>query len=307
MRHQAQPVPLMFALLLVALTTACDRVSVGNVGLLINTMGGSRGVQDAPTVSGWVWYNPFTQDVIEFSTVVQTVVWSGGEALNFGSKEGVNVSADVSISFRVDPSKAPRLYGKYRETDLDKFAHGFLRNQVKDSLNEIASKMPVTQIYGEGKSDLLHAAHTFLTKRLGDDGIVIDQLTFNSHLTLPGNVQASINQSIAQTQEAERARYRVAQIEAEAKQAVAKAHGEAEAKQASAEADAFATLKRAESQAKANLLIAEAQADSNKLVRESLTESLINYEKVKRWDGKLPMFGAGQQSIVDLRTLALSK
>lgn len=283
---------------------ACERVSVGNVGLLINTAGDARGVQHAPTVSGWVWYNPFTQDVIEFSTIVQTVIWADKEALNFGSVEGINISADVSMSFRVDPAKAPTLYAKYRQTDLDVFAHGFLRNQVKDGLNEIASKMPVTKIYGEGKADLLHHAHEFLIKRLLPDGIIVDQLTFNSHLRLPANVQNSINQSIAQTQDAERARYRVAQIQAEAQQAVAKAKGEGEAKQTAADADAYSTLKRAESQAKANLLIAGAQADSNKLVRESLTPSLIDYEKVKRWDGKLPMFGAGQQSIVDLRTLA---
>lgn len=288
---------------ILVLLGACERVSVGNVGLLINTAGDARGVQHAPTVSGWVWYNPFTQDVIEFSTIVQTVIWADKEALNFGSVEGINISADVSMSFRVDPAKAPTLYAKYRQTDLDVFAHGFLRNQVKDGLNEIASKMPVTKIYGEGKADLLHHAHDFLIKRLLPDGIIVDQLTFNSHLRLPPNVQNSINQSIAQTQDAERARYRVAQIQAEAQQAVAKAKGEGEAKQTAADADAYSTLKRAESQAKANLLIAGAQADSNKLVRESLTTSLIDYEKVKRWDGKLPMFGSGQQ-IVDLRTIA---
>lgn len=292
---------------LVVLMGACERVDVGNVGLKINTAGDVRGVENSPTVSGWVWYNPFTQSVIEFSTIVQTVVWAEGEAINFGSVEGVNVSADVSVSFRIDPAKAPKLYGRYRQTDLDVFAHGFLRNQVKDAINEIASRMPVTKIYGEGKSELLHGAHDFLTKRLSPDGIIVDQLTFNSHLRLPANVQNSINQSIGQTQEAERARYRVAQIEAEAKQAVARAHGEAESKQAVAEAEANSVLKRAEAQAKANLLIAEAQASSNKLVRESLTGALIEYEKVKRWDGKLPMIGEGGQTLLDLRTLGAVK
>lgn len=54
---------------------ACERVDVGNVGLKINTAGDVRGVENSPTVSGWVWYNPFTQDVIEFSTIVQK--WDG--------------------------------------------------------------------------------------------------------------------------------------------------------------------------------------------------------------------------------------
>lgn len=293
-------------LVLMLALSACERVGVGNVGLLINLAGDSRGVQDAPTVSGWVWYSPFSQDVIEFPTVLQTVVWSGAEALGFGSVEGVSISADVSISFRIDPRLAPKFYGKYRQADLDVFAHGFLRNQVKDGLNEIASRMPVTKIYGEGKTELLHGAHKFVSDRLGPDGILVDQLTFNSHLILPPNVQQSINQTIAQSQQAEQARNRVATIEAEARQRVAQTKGEAEAKQMSAEADAFSTLKRAESQAKANLLIAEAEATANKLKRESLTQELIDLEKVRRWDGKLPMIGNGSTTMVDLRTVGLA-
>lgn len=284
---------------LTAFMFACERVDVGNVGIKINTLGDVRGVEHSPTVSGWVWYNPFSQSVIEFSTVVQTVVWDRvdgepDESINFGSSEGLNVNADVSVSFRVDPGKAPRLYAKYRQADLEVFAHGFLRNQVKDAINEEASRMAVQTIYGEGKSVLLRKAHTFLDKKLNPDGILIDQLTFNSHLRLPGNVQQAIDQSIAQTQEAQRAQYRVKQVEAEAAQNVAKANGEA-----------AATRARADAEAGAILATAQAQAKANELIRESLTGSLIEYEKIKRWDGKLPMLGSGGGStIIDLRSAA---
>jgi hypothetical protein len=46
------------------------------------------------------------------------------------------VNADVSVSFRVDPVRAPRLYAKCRQADLEVFAHGLLRNQVKDAIND---------------------------------------------------------------------------------------------------------------------------------------------------------------------------
>ncbi len=285
-------------LLAVAFSLACERIDVGNVGIKINTLGDVRGVEHSPTVSGWVWYNPFSQSVIEFSTVVQTMVWDRvdgevDESINFGSAEGLNVNADVSVSFRVDPSKAPRLYAKYRQADLDVFAHGFLRNQVKDAINEEASRMPVSAIYGEGKSVLLRKAHQFLDKKLNPDGILIDQLTFNSHLRLPANVQQAIDQSIAQTQEAQRAQYRVKQVEAEAAQNIAKANGEAQATRARSEAEAAAILSKA-----------EAQAKGNQLIRESLTGSLIEYEKIKRWDGKLPVVGSGPSTIVDFRSVS---
>lgn len=299
MRNRYQMVIWVVALL------GCERVNVGNVGLLIHTAGAARGLQNAPIVSGWVTYNPFTEDVIEFPTVLQTVVWTGKEALSFGSVEGVNVGADVSISFRIDPALAPKFYGKFRQSDLEEFAHGFLRNQVRDGLNEIASRMPVARIYGEGKTELLHGAHKFVSDRLMPDGILVDQL--NSHLSLPNNVQASINTTIAQTQQAEQARNRVAQIEAEAKQRVAQANGEAEAKRTASDADAYAMLKRAEAEAKANLLIAEAQADANRKLREAISPSLVEYEKVRRWDGKLPMIGSGASTLVDLRAFGADR
>lgn len=293
--------------LVCCLLVGCERINVGNVGLLIDTAGASRGLQNAPTVSGWVTYNPFTQDVIEFPTTLQTVVWTDKEAISFGSVEGVQVGADVSVSFRIDPPAAPRFYGKFRQADLEDFAHGFLRNQVRDGLNEIASRMPVAKIYGEGKTELLHGAHKFVAERLRNDGILVDQLTFNSHLVLPKNVQDSINLTIAQTQQAEQARNRVAQIEAEAQQRVAQAKGEAEAKQTAADAHAYATLKQAESQAKANQLIAEAEADANRKLRESLNPTLVEYEKVRKWNGALPMIGGGAQTLVDLRALGADK
>lgn len=282
----------------------CTRIDATSVGLMIDTAGDTRGVQNAVIVSGWQTYNAFTKDVVEITTVVQTVVWEGAEAINFGSVEGVSVSADVSCSFRIEPDKAPTFYRRYRQPDLATFAHGFLRNQVRDSVNEVAGAMPVVRIYGEGKSELLHKAHAFLSKRMAQDGILVDQLTFNNHLRLPPNVQNSINQSIQQTQDAERARNRVAQVQAEAQQRVAQAKGEGEAKQTSAEADAFAVLRRAESQAKATLMQAEAVADGNKRIRESLTPQLIDYEKVQKWDGKLPMIGSGGSTLLDLRTFS---
>jgi hypothetical protein len=59
-----------------------------------------------------------------------------GAAVDANSAEGLNVNADVSVSFRVDPVRAPRLYAKCRQADLEVFAHGLLRNQVKDAIND---------------------------------------------------------------------------------------------------------------------------------------------------------------------------
>lgn len=295
----------IFGLLITAivLLASCEKIDVGNVGLKVSLIGPPRGVAESPTVSGYVWYWPFTEQIVEFRTTVVSATWSKAverdESISFASSEGLNVNADMSFAFHIDPAKAPKLYAKYRQPDLDDFAHSFLRNIVRDALNEEASKIGVQSIYGEGKSALLLAARRHLEQKLASDGIIIDQLTFNSAMRLPENVQQAIDASIAQTQVALRAENKVKEIEAVARQQVAQAEGAAKATRESAQAEADAILMRA-----------KATAEANDLVQRSLTNSLIEYERTKKWDGKLPMFGASGNAstlLVDLRAAAGAK
>lgn len=282
--------------------SACEKIEVGNVGIKINTTGDIRGVENAPVVSGWVMYNMFTQDVVEFPGTVQTVTYAKGadgepdNSINFASSEGLTINADVSLSYHIDPVKVPHLYARFRQEDLDIFAHSYLQRVVRDSLNEQASKITVYDIYGAGKSAFIEAARAFLADKIESDGIVIDQLTFTSAPRLPANVQTAINNQIAATQNAQVAQNRVAQITAEAAQKVAQAKGDAEAKMMAAKADADSVLLRA-----------KAQAEANQLLQKSLTPALIESARVSKWDGKLPMFGdaKGTSIIVDTRPAAI--
>ena len=52
-----------------------------------------------------------------------------------------------------------------------------------------------------------------------------------------------------------------------------------------ADADAYATKVRS-----------EAEAEANKKIAESLTENLIRFNEIKNWDGKLPVYMAGEGS-----------
>src|SRR5262249_8357062 len=109
----------LLVLALVVASSSCARVDAGHVGIRVKLAGCSRGVQDAPVVTGWVVFNPLTESIVEFPTSVQNVVWTrdvhegspNDESLTFASSEGVTVNADVGLAFHVDGDKAPRLYG----------------------------------------------------------------------------------------------------------------------------------------------------------------------------------------------------
>lgn len=78
---------------------------------------------------------------------------------------------------------------------------------------------------------------------------------------------------------------------------------DAQTKITKSEATAKAKLIQAEADAKVRILHAESQAKANNLLSNSLSQTLIEYNKINRWNGKLPQtsVGSGSQSIISIK------
>jgi len=287
--------------LAIFLSATVTRIDAAHVGIRVKLAGSARGVQDIPIVTGWVFYDPLTEQVVEFPTSVQNVVWTAAtnegratdESITFSSGEGVNINCDIGLSFHIDPSLAPHLYLRFRQPNLLLLADGYVRNAVREAFNVSASKMPVQDIYGAGKSKLVADVGDRLRDALGKDGFLIDQITINGALRLPENVAQAINRAMEATQNSIQAENSVRQVKAEAEQAIAQAHGEAEA-----------ARQRAQGEADSVLIRARADAKANEIIRYSTTAAVLQYRSIERWDGKLPLMTGGQ---LPLLTFDVSK
>jgi regulator of protease activity HflC (stomatin/prohibitin superfamily) len=275
----------------VVLFSSCvARVDAGHVGIRVKLAGSSRGVDDIPLVTGWVFYNPLTEQLVMFPTSVQNVVWTKDphegsphdESVTFSSAEGANINADVGLSFHIEPTMAPHLYLRFRKNDLIELANGYVRNAVREAFNVAASRVPVQDIYGAGKGQLVADVNKRLTDQLGKDGFILDQLTINGALRLPESVATAINRALEQKQQAIQAQNRVAQVEAEARQAVAQAEGQANA-----------ARERARGDADARLITARAEARANLLLRRSMSPQVMQYRALEKWNGRLPLMNGG--------------
>jgi regulator of protease activity HflC (stomatin/prohibitin superfamily) len=255
---------------LACLISGCTLVEPGHDGIRVNMYGSQRGVEDYPLTTGRVLYNPITENVYEFPTYMQQAVWANDngkdESITVNSIEGAALNVDVSIAYQMEAEKVPHIFVKFRQS-ADILTHGYLRNKVRDVLNRHASTMKVTSIFGEGKGLLLNESLADLKKELGPEGFHIDNISFISKFRVDAQVEQSINAVISQTQRAVEAENKIRQSEAEAKQAQAVAEGEAQSK----------------------LIRAKADAESNKIVSQSITPELLQYEAMKKWDGKLPL------------------
>ena len=281
---------LSLIVVIVAFNSCAARVDAGHVGIRVKLAGSSRGVDDIPVVTGWVFYNPLTEQLVMFPTSVQNVVWTKDanesnrhdESITFSSLEGVNINADIGLSFHIEPSLAPHLYLRFRKNNLSDLAHGYVRNAVREGFNVVASQMPVQAIYGAEKGKLVAEVTKRLQDLLGKDGFILDQLTINGALRLPENVATAINRAMEATQQAIQAENRVRQVKAEAEQAITQAEGQASAARA-----------RAKGEADARLIVARAEAKANLILRSSTSATVLQYRALERWNGKLPVMNGG--------------
>ena len=265
---------------------SCTRVDPGHVGIKVNMSGSDRGVAPDVLGTGWVFYMPFFTKIFEYPTFVQTTVWTKSteegkpinEELSFNSKEGLTITADISLSYQLEESKIPAFYVKFRNDDLTQFTHGYLRNIARDLFNEVAGEYSVEDIYGAQKEKLL----TEVRKRLGDAvkdiGVSIQQFGFIGAPRPPQNVIAALNAKVASTQAAMQSENELRQAEAEAKKTVAQAEGAAKA-----------TLTKANAEAQANIMIAK-----------SITPELTRYLATTKWNGSLPSVTGGAIPMINV-------
>lgn len=261
----------ILSLLLLLVLTACSKVPAGNVGIKVYLLGGQKGVDTEQLGPGRYWIG-WNEDLYLFPTFKQNKIWTNGEgategAFVFGTIDGMKVSSDVGISYRIKPGSAPKLFQDYRK-GIDEITDVDIRNMVASEFVTKASSRPVDVVYGAGKETLLKDVETAVRNRLDPQGIDLVALYWSGDLYLPKEVTASINSKIRATQMAQQRQNEVAQAEAEANKLRAQADGQADAK-----------LKMAEAEAKAIQIKGDALRQNQELVSLTLAE---------RWNGQYP-------------------
>lgn len=262
---------------------ACDKVPAGNVGVKVYLLGGQKGVDVEELGVGRYWIG-INEELYLFPTFMQNYTWVRDEAngvdesLSFQTVEGLTANADIGISYSIDPTKVTDIFQKYRR-GVDEITDTFLRNMVRDALVKAAASKPIEQVYGAGKAELIATVQEDVKSQVAEIGIKIDKIYWIGDIRLPPKVIESINAKIEATQRAQQRQNEVAQARAEADKKIEEARGQAES----------------------ILKVAEAQAKANQLLSESITDELVRYRALEKWDGVLPrMTGEGAVPFIDV-------
>jgi len=251
---------------------------------VIHRAGG--GVDPHPLGPGVHTRVPFATGIEEYPVFLKTVVLtrSSGEGsasndeINVNSVEGQPLSLDVSLSFELDPAQTPKLYSTFR-TDIDQITHGFVKQAIRQSLQEVVGTEPIADIIGPKKAEATNRARALISQRLQPYGFEVKQFTINE-LRAPPAVMEAINQKNVMQQQA------------------LTAQNELQKNTFQAQGDSI----KAAGRAKAIMAEAEAQARANQLLSQSITPNLVQYELTKKWNGQMPQVTGGATPLLQLPT-----
>jgi len=271
----------LFASILFA---SCSKVPAGYKGIKVHLLGTDKGI-DHEELSVGRYYIGINEELYTYPVFTQNYVWTASEdegsendeSISFQSVEGLEIKGDFGITYHIDSEKVSILFETFRK-GIDEITDIFLRNSVRDALVKHASKMSVDSIYGIGKSTLMLNVENSVREWAQPKGILIDKIYAVGKFTLPDAVKEALDAKIAATQNAIKAENEIRLANADADKLIAAARGESESR----------------------LINARAEAEANKIISASITTILVDYEKIKRWDGVLPQVSGGN-ALIDLR------
>lgn len=253
--------PIVIVLIIIVLSSmfgvsACsEKIEAGKEGILISMYGNDKGVSETTIVTGSKWYNPITQDIVQYPISFETIDYP---PFPVPSKDGSQFVADPSINVGIVPGQTPHVYEKYRK-DPEVFFQTIVQNRVRNAFRDIVSTKTANDIV-ENRAFIENEVYEVLKKDLASDGVNVESMTSN----LLGNddLQRSMNAKSQSVQEQARKR-----------------------------TENQTLIERADTEAKVKITAAEAEAKANQLRQNSLTDNLIKQQFIEKWDGKLPVYG----------------
>ena len=259
----------LFAVIIVLVLAVCSFhiIPTGYTG--VKTSFGQ--IQETTIQSGKLNFCiPFVQSIHKVNNKqqdkhIEAQVW--GEA----SDKTPVYAADVIVTYQVLPEKSAWLYANVSD----------IKNLVGDELVASAIKSAMAEL---GPNEVTNRTKIeplaqqklaeSLVQKYGEDVVFVNKAVINDM-----NFEDAYNEAIQQKS--------IAQQNAD-KQKI-----ENEAAIAKAEADKQVAITNAEAEAQKTSIAANAQAEANRKLAESLSDTLIEYQKIQKWDGKLPTVSGG--------------
>ena len=263
----------VLVLALVILATMCTAtVQTGYTGI-VTTFGK---VENMTLEAGLHLKSPF-QQIISMDNREQKTSFTT-EAFSSDIQQ-VNITG--SINYAINKSTAMNLFKEVGTDYFNKLVYPRMLEITKGVFSKYTAENLVAN-----RQKLSESIRDGLSEELQSYGINVISLSIeNIDFTDAFTDAVEAKQVAAQ---------RKLQAEIEQAQMTMETQQQAERQRINAEAAANVAKINADADAYAMKVRSEAEAEANKMIAESLTENLIRANEIKSWDGKLPVYMAGE-------------
>ena len=255
---------------IVLISSCCVVVPAGHSGVVM-TLGK---VSDQVLAEGFHSKAPFVQQVEMISNKIQ----KKEVAANAVSKDLQTVNSNVAVNFRVSNASSASVFQNIGRGYEDVV----LLPAVQESMKSVSAKYTAEELITKREAVSEETKDT-LESKVQEYGIIIEKFNIVNF-----DFTDEFNAAIEAKQVAEQ---NLLKTKTEQEQALVIAKTEAEKKVLTAQAEADAIKVKA-----------QAQAEANRQLSASLNATLVEYQKVQKWDGKLPT-ATGGSAILDTRDL----
>lgn len=285
--------------------TAClEQIPAGYVGVVYNMNGG---VDGEVLTQGWHLVAP-SKRVTEYSIGLEQSYLTADEqgdskhdeSFKVPTSDGKSVTVSLEFSHRFDETKVAETFVMFKGKDGETIKNEFIKPKVRAWTQEVTAGYPVTDVFGDKRTEINAKLDTYLQEKFAEYGIIIDTVNF-TEISVDPETEAAIQKKVSAQQELELASIEAetAKIQAEKDREVARIA--AEKNKEVAQIDAEQKLIRAQADAEALRIAAQAEAEANRGVAASLTPELIEKIKYEEWDGKLPTVSGSGGTIIDIQ------
>jgi hypothetical protein len=242
---------------------AVEKIDAGHKGLKINLIGDQRGVSSYQYKTGWVVYNTWTEQVLEFPTYQQHIEYEDQGVI---LKGGFSATIKPTFNYSLREDAIGDMFVNLRK-DIHEVERNWLKNAIIGAVNDVANTWEVDSIFNhrqQFEASIVIECNVRLSKWFN-----VSQLRTN--IVPPESLQEAIISKTKAIQQAEAAEQQALTAIADGKRKVAVAR-----------ADSAETI-----------IKASAAAMSMKIKQRELTPLYVEFLKAQTWDGKLPTTVAG--------------
>lgn len=237
----------VFVMILAVLSSCFKQINPGYVG--VQVLFGK--VKDNTLASGLHIINPLV-DVKELDVKTQNYTMSGvhdegeksgDDAIRVLTADGLEVTIDLTVLFKLIPSEAPRLIN---ETGTD-YNVKIIRPITRTSIRDNAVYYDAVALYSNKRDEFQTRIFASIEKNFKERGIILEQLLVRN-ITLPASVKASIEEKIRAEQEAQKMQF---------------------------------VLQKEKQEAERKRVEAQGIADYQRIISSGLTDKQLQYETIK--------------------------